>query len=567
MQPQDPGPQALDPLLGQTVGNYQITHKLGEGGMGSVYLAEHPKIGKKVALKILHAEFGSNADVVGRFFNEARAVNDIQHPNIVDIVDYGIIPNGPRGDTLVYFIMEYLGGRTLTQTLRNESPFPPERALSIALQIADALSASHRCGIVHRDLKPDNIMLTQRGREIDFVKLLDFGIAKLTGDSATSSRTRTGIVMGTPWYMSPEQCEGRGQVDHRADVYALGVVMYEMITGRVPFLGEGYGEVLVQHLTQTPQAPSTFRGVAPHIEAIIMKALQKRPDLRFPDMDEFMRAIADPIGYVDSMGGLGAFASRIIMPSNLSGNPVSLPVTYAGAASLTPQPGSLSAVTVSHQPPTTLGGSAGQVHPPATTKKKLGVALGGGVLVIGAAIAAVVVMTSKSNHSAATEPVVVAPAIAVTPPPVVPVAPPPVLPVAPPTVTPPPAPAMVTIDITTSPAGAKVTFDGVDRGVSPVHFQVSKDARKVPLEISLAGFDAITDQVDLSSGLTSDYPLHKTAVASVPHAVQPPHVVPAIKKPTVAPPTQVKPVKPTKPIKPTKPHNGGGDNLMNPDDI
>ena len=561
MQPQDTGLSELDPLLGQTVGNYQITHKLGEGGMGSVYLAEHPKIGKKVALKILHAEFGNNADVVGRFFNEARAVNDIQHPNIVDIVDYGIIPNGPRGDTLVYFIMEYLGGRTLTQTLRNESPFPPERALSIALQIADALAASHRCGIVHRDLKPDNIMLTQRGREIDFVKLLDFGIAKLTGDSATSSRTRTGIVMGTPWYMSPEQCEGRGQVDHRADIYALGVVMYEMITGRVPFLGEGYGEVLVQHLTQTPQAPSTFRGVAPHIEAVIMKALQKRPDMRFPDMDEFMRAISDPIGYIDAMGGIGAFSSRIIMPSNLAGNAVALPVTYAGSASLTPQPGSMAAVTIPQQAPTTLGGSARQVHPPATgTKKKIGIAVGASVL-IGAAIAAV--MVTQGNHAPP-----IAPTVAVAPPtPVLPTPLPPSVvsanPIIPPPPAPPALPAMVTIDITTSPAGAQVKFDGVNQGPSPAHFQVGKEARKVPLELSLAGFETVTDQVDLSSGLASDYPLHKKAVAVTPS----PHVTPSIKKPPITTPTQGKPVKPIKPVKPVKPHNGGGDNLMNPDDI
>src|ERR1041385_6379202 len=235
MDPQT-GPSQEQLIIGQTIGNYLVTQKLGEGGMGSVYLAEHPTIGKKVALKVLHPEFSSNQEVAARFFNEAKAVNDIGHPNIVDILDFGIIETQSRRDRLVHFIVVYLVGPTLSALIRNESPLPPERALSIALQVADALAASHKCGIVHRDLKPDNIILSQRGRERDFVKLLDFGIAKLTGGSAVGShRTRTGIVMGTPAYMSPEQCEGRDSVDKRTDVYALGIVIYEMLVGRVPF--------------------------------------------------------------------------------------------------------------------------------------------------------------------------------------------------------------------------------------------------------------------------------------------------------------------------------------------
>src|SRR3954453_13835629 len=216
-------PQQPDLLLGQTIGNYLVTQKLGEGGMGAVYLAEHPSIGKKVALKVLHSEFSTDQEVTRRFFHEAKAVNDIGHPNIVDIVDFGILQTAGGREQLGYFIMEYLAGLTLSQLIRAEAPLPPERALGIALQVADALSASHRCGIVHRDLKPDNIILLQRGRERDFVKLLDFGIAKLAGSANGSQRTKTGLVMGTPAYMSPEQCEGRATVDHRTDVYALGI--------------------------------------------------------------------------------------------------------------------------------------------------------------------------------------------------------------------------------------------------------------------------------------------------------------------------------------------------------
>ncbi len=178
------------------------------------------------------------------------------------------------------------------------------------MQVADALGASHRHGIVHRDLKPDNVMISVRRDGRDFVKVLDFGIAKLTGDHPGSRRTRTGIVMGTPAYMSPEQCEGRGQVDHRTDIYSLGILLYEMLTGEVPFRGEGYGEVLVQHMTQVPRKPSTIRGVIPpHLEAVCMKALEKRSSDRFSDMDQFMRALQDPVGYVEAHGGLDHFLS------------------------------------------------------------------------------------------------------------------------------------------------------------------------------------------------------------------------------------------------------------------
>ncbi len=324
-----------DPLIGITIGNYQVTTKIGEGGMGSVYLAEHPLIGKKVALKVLHAEFSSNQDVVTRFFNEARAVNDIQHPNIVDIIDYGTIP-GPNGD-MVYFFMEHLDGNPLEDVIEEQSPMDPGRCLHICLQVADALAASHKTNIVHRDLKPDNIILLKKRTTDDFVKLLDFGIAKLTGDQPGSSRTRTGIVMGTPSYMSPEQCEGRGMIDKRTDVYALGIVMYQMLSGRVPFLGEGYGEILVQHLTQLPIPLHQLLGtVPPHIEAICMKALEKKPDDRFQNMEDFMAALENPVGFVEANGGLeGFYNSQLdspVLPAQLTPTPPPRGNTEDGSA-------------------------------------------------------------------------------------------------------------------------------------------------------------------------------------------------------------------------------------------
>jgi serine/threonine-protein kinase len=387
-------------LIGQTVGNYLVKQRLGEGGMGAVYLAEHPTIGKKVALKVLHAEFATNTEVVERFFNEAKAVNSIAHPNIVDIVDYGVIQTGPRGsDQLVYFIMEYLSGQTLAQVIRAEAPLPPERALTIALQVADALAASHRAGIVHRDLKPDNIILGHRGRETDFVKLLDFGIAKLTNDGRTGSRTRTGIVLGTPAYMSPEQCEGSAKVDHRTDIYALGICLYEMLVGRVPFIGEGYGEILVQHLTQKPIEPSRYRMMSPHVEQVVLKALEKRPELRYPTMDEMIRAMADPVGYVESHGGVQGFAQRTLTPSTAPLPPPRLtpsPLTPIPGM-YTPPPGSLTNSGAVSPAPTTLSAATGQVSSP---RGKTGFVIAG-VLVVGAAIAGVAVVLSGGGKKTA----------------------------------------------------------------------------------------------------------------------------------------------------------------------
>ena len=394
MDPQQ-GSQQQDLLIGQTIGNYLVTQKLGEGGMGAVYLAEHPGIGKKVALKVLHNEFSSNQEVAARFFNEAKAVNDIGHPNIVDIHDFGIIQASGRGEQLVYFIMEYLAGTSLSGLIRNEAPLPPERALGIGLQVADALAASHKCGIVHRDLKPDNIMLIRRHRESDFVKLLDFGIAKLTGDVAGSRRTRTGIVMGTPAYMSPEQCEGRGNIDHRTDIYALGIVLYEMMTGRVPFIGEGYGEILVQHLTQSPIPPSQFHMMNAHVEAVVMKALEKRPDMRFPTMDEMMRAMADPVGYVEAHGGITGFMQRQLMPSSAPLPPIRMTPAPMTASMTTPAPGQLTPYGL-HSPLPTVGPTTGHTPIP-VRKSKLPLLIAAGLVVVGAAASIAYVITKQSQ--------------------------------------------------------------------------------------------------------------------------------------------------------------------------
>jgi len=295
--------------IGHTIGNYKVTAKLGEGGMGVVYLAEHPVIGKKVAMKAIHPELSKNSDVVSRFVTEAKAVNQIGHEHIVDIADFG---NTPEGE--FYFVMEYLQGESLSDRLRRETRIPYSRALSIGAQIADALNASHAQGIIHRDLKPENIFLCNRGQNRDFVKVLDFGLAKLTqGEQKVTHKTRTGSVMGTPYYMSPEQCEGKIEIDHRADIYSLGVLLFEMLTGKVPFGGEGYGEIIVKHVTMPP--PSV-RSVVPelpeYLDLILFRVLAKDRDQRFQTMSELREALLDPEGYCASAPAVG-------IPDDLSG--------------------------------------------------------------------------------------------------------------------------------------------------------------------------------------------------------------------------------------------------------
>src|SRR3954466_16295057 len=295
-------------LIGKSIGNYQIKAKLGEGGMGAVYLGEHPLIGKRVAVKVLLEELASKEDIVSRFFHEAKAVNDIGHQNIVDIVDFGKMKDD-YGRDIVYFIMEFLDGESLAARLRRTG-LAFNETLHIMAQCCSALSASHAKGIVHRDLKPDNIYLCPRGGDKNFVKLLDFGIAKLTGDGGQSHKTRTGLVIGTPAYMSPEQGEGKGLIDLRSDVYSLGIVMYELLTGRVPFPGEGFGEILVAHLTKQPEPPSMLNpDIKPEVEAIVMRAIEKDRNRRFQTMQEFADALGNPAAHQTSYQQLPGYAT------------------------------------------------------------------------------------------------------------------------------------------------------------------------------------------------------------------------------------------------------------------
>jgi serine/threonine-protein kinase len=243
--------ERADPLLGTTLdGRYRILRRIGEGGMGIVYEAEHVVLEKRVALKVLRDDFSSRPEVVERFRQEAKSASRIGNEHIVDISDFGETPDGSS-----YFVMELLDGEDLATVLQRETTIPLARAADILLQCCKALGAAHSKGIVHRDMKPENIFLTQREGRPDFVKIVDFGIAKMSDieTKGTPGRklTKTGMIFGTPEYMSPEQAAGK-PLDHRVDIYALGVIFFEMLTGRVPFVGDTFMGILTQHMFEPP---------------------------------------------------------------------------------------------------------------------------------------------------------------------------------------------------------------------------------------------------------------------------------------------------------------------------
>jgi eukaryotic-like serine/threonine-protein kinase len=282
---------ANEPMIGQLIGErYKVIKKIGEGGMGEVYVAEHIHIEKRVALKLLRAEVLSNQEAVSRFRIEARSASSIGHDNIIQIDDFGTLSDGR-----VYMAMEFLSGAPLNDMLAKE-PLPLPRALDILIQVTKGLSAAHAKGITHRDMKPENIYVTQKeGRDIP--KILDFGIAKVSGGDTAQNLTVAGTIFGTPFYMAPEQAMG-GKMDHRVDIYAMGIILYEVFTGTVPFKAETFMGILTQHITMQPVPPTQMaaqngRMCPPELEAIILKAVQKDPNARYQSMNEMGNALIE----------------------------------------------------------------------------------------------------------------------------------------------------------------------------------------------------------------------------------------------------------------------------------
>lgn len=278
-------------LVGSIVADrYRIERLLGEGGMGAVYRAQHIHMQKDVALKVLHQAMSSNQEVVKRFEREAVAAAKVMHPNVAGASDFGRLADGS-----FYLVLEYIRGQSLGDLMEEAGAMEPERASRIALQIASALSAAHVEGIVHRDLKPENVMLPSGDHEGDIVKVLDFGMAKMaqTEDTGATKLTMHGAVYGTPAYMAPEQAAGN-EVDHRADLYALGLMLYEMVAGRPPFISDQVMALLVKQMTETP--PPLPSHVPRKLAQIIMKLLEKQPEARHQTADEVLVDLSDFLG-------------------------------------------------------------------------------------------------------------------------------------------------------------------------------------------------------------------------------------------------------------------------------
>ncbi|RYE95095.1 MAG: serine/threonine protein kinase, partial [Myxococcales bacterium] len=285
--------RAPDPYIGRDIatGRYRILQKIGSGGMGAVYKATQPNIGRMVAIKILHPKLVNRKDLVSRFSREAKALGHLSHPNTVKVFDDGELEDGS-----LFIVMEYLEGRNLNQAVRTGGPMPVERALPILMQVCGALHEAHERGIVHRDLKPENIFLSTQGGIKDFPKVLDFGLAKVTEQEMRPGSivlTQEGMVFGTPEFMSPEQAQGK-TLDARSDLYSLAVILYEVLTGKLPFDARTPMEHIQHHVMTRPiplheRVPTA--GFSPGLSDVLSRALSKDPAQRFQTAGEFANAL------------------------------------------------------------------------------------------------------------------------------------------------------------------------------------------------------------------------------------------------------------------------------------
>jgi len=354
--------------------------------MGSVYLGEHTLLGRRAAIKVLHPMFTTRQDIVERFFNEARAATSIQDPGIVQIFDFGF------HDGMAFIVMEHLVGESLHARGRRIKRFPEAEVLRHVRQIALSLHAAHARGVVHRDLKPDNVYVVADPEAAggERTKILDFGIAKLT-DATDRNLTQTGLLLGTPSYMSPEQCRGAGTIDHRSDIYSLGCMMFRMVTGRPVFEAEGSGDLIAMHLREPPRPPSSVTPVRPELDAIVLRCLAKSPDDRYQSMhdlavevDHLLRTISAP--------GVALHALTPLPPAAIPPPTQMTPITNLRA-----------------EIPTTLSSGVGQqaAVPPATMTRARQWPIIGAlsvVLIAGGAIAIIAATHGRGNGGATDEP-------------------------------------------------------------------------------------------------------------------------------------------------------------------
>jgi serine/threonine protein kinase len=382
------GAAAGSDLVGAIVADrYHVLKKLGEGGMGQVYLVEHVKMGRKSALKVMHPGMVKDIDAISRFNREAANASRIAHPNVAAVYDFGETPDG-----IIYLAMEFVDGPPLKTVIEQAGALAPKRAADIVRQTADALAVAHDMGIVHRDLKPDNIMVAKTRDGADLVKVVDFGIAKAAGNEAQKV-TKTGLVVGTPEYMSPEQLSG-DKLDGRSDIYSLGLVAFNMLTGMLPFPSDSAQEAMIMRLTDLPKRLSEMRPEVAwpdDVQAVMDKALERDASIRYQNATEFGR---DLVRAIDRMPETQAAEMR----TQLMG----VPATRVGASSPADVPAPTAAVAgqISGAPVT-------QAAAPQRPKSKVPLYAGAGVLIVAAAIAIPMAMrngvpktdTSKTDTS------------------------------------------------------------------------------------------------------------------------------------------------------------------------
>jgi len=445
----DPRPNEPDLARGHRVGEYVIEEPIGRGGFGTVYRANHPLIGKQVAIKVLSRKCSADSDTVSRFIAEARAVNQIRHRNIIDIFSFGQLEDGRH-----YYVMEFLDGEPLDRYLATRGPMTLDAALPVLRAVARALDAAHAKGIAHRDLKPENILLARDDDGVPFPKLLDFGIAKLMGpEEARTHKTGTGVPLGTPYYMSPEQCRGR-DVDHRTDIYSFGVMTFRLLTGHYPFDGELIDILHKQIYEEPPRASRVNAALPPELDAAIAWMMRKDPAQR-------PRTLIDA---VIALGGEGAAMSTpMLTPSKVA-----------------------AAVTRPSIPPA-----------PRRRPWLLPVAL---VAVAGGAAAIALVTWNGGSPAKMTAQPAPAPA--------------PVKQAPPPVKTPeqPVAPKLVTLTIAGAPEGTEVLVGGQVVGVTPL-VQLAHGDAPVLLTLKADGFLPSSKQVTPDHDQTLDMPLKKKRLA------------------------------------------------------
>lgn len=488
-----------DLAAGTPVGEYLVDGKIGEGGFGSVFSATHPLIGKRAAVKVLSHKYSSDRDVVSRFAAEARAVNQIKHRGIIDIFAFGRLDDGRS-----YYVMELLDGQPLDKILEEAGGMPLGEALPILREVARALDAAHAAGIAHRDLKPENVFISCDSEGIAHPKLLDFGIAKLLGDANESKhKTRTGSPIGTPYYMSPEQCRGQSNIDHRTDIYSFGCLAYQLLTGAVPFEGESHLEILMKQTAEEPVPPSqraadnpVLLPLPPAVDDAIAWMMKKDPAERPPSLVAAVSALEQAAGFEAPVRE--SSPSIKYTPSKLTPPPVKR----------TPAHGMAALAQTMAQPEA----------PPPAKRSKLPLILGAAVLVVGGAAAAMFAL--GGDKKPAPPPVAAAPAPAPTPAPA------------------PEVPRFATITIEGVPDHTEVYGPEGPLGFVPGTLKLVRGTDEVQLMLRADGFIDKSTTVVPDGDKTLSLTLDKKAVAVV--AKPKP-------RPTVKPKPEQKPAKPEPP--------------------